>query len=172
MPSAHCVPSTTPESHEMTSPRTATRNRVIVGVDGSDSSKQALRWGAFLARATACTVEAVWAWEPFSALGYLGAGWAAMPADWDPSADAEKMLTATIDEVFGSHRPEGLVLTVREGNPASILLEASRQASSLVVGSRGHGGFVGLLLGSVSAACSEHATCPVLVLHGAALPPD
>ncbi len=94
-----------------------------------------------------------------------------MPADWDPSGDAEKFLAATVDEVFGAHRPQGLRLTVREGNAAKVLLEASGDARMLVVGSRGHGGFAGLLLGSVSAACAEHAICPVLVLHGTTPPP-
>ncbi len=55
---------------------------------------------------------------------------------------------------------------VREGGAAKVLLEASTGADMLVVGSRGHGGFSGLLLGSVSAGVSEHASCPVLIIHG------
>jgi nucleotide-binding universal stress UspA family protein len=73
--------------------------------------------------------------------------------------------------VFGGRRPPGLRTDVREGNAARVLLEASEGARMLVVGSRGHGGFAGLLLGSVSAACAEHASCPVLVLHGTTPPP-
>lgn len=141
-------------------------NRVIVGVDGSEPSKHALRWAQFIARASASTLEVVAAWQPYTSYGWMGGGWAAMPADWNPAQDAEKALTTTVDEVFGETRPAGLRLTVREGNAAHVLLEASEGARMLVVGSRGHGGFTGLLLGSVSAACTEHATCPVLVLHG------
>ncbi len=96
----------------------------------------------------------------------MGAGWTAMPTDWNPAQDTEKALTAAIDDVFGDYRPAGLQITVREGNAARVLLEASEGARMLTVGSRGHGGFAGLLLGSVSAACTEHATGPVLVLHG------
>ena len=59
-----------------------------------------------------------------------------------------------------------------EGNAAKVLLEASEGARMLVVGSRGHGGFSGLLLGSVSAACAEHARCPVVVVHGDGPPPN
>jgi nucleotide-binding universal stress UspA family protein len=94
-----------------------------------------------------------------------------MPDDWNPGSDAERSAIATVNEVFGEHRPPGLQITVREGNPAQILLEVSNDASMLVVGSRGHGGFAGLLLGSVSTACVAHATCPVLVLHGTTPPP-
>lgn len=104
-----------------TSSRSMSDARIVVGVDGSEPSRHALRWASFLARATAGSLEAVTAW--------------------------------------------------REGNAARVLLEASQGARMLVVGSRGHGGFTGLLLGSVSAACTEHAACPVLVLHGTTPPP-
>jgi nucleotide-binding universal stress UspA family protein len=145
--------------------------RVVVGVDGSEPSKHALRWAQFIAKASASTLDVVIAWEPYTAFGWMGAGWAAMPPDWNPGQDAERALTSTIDEFFGAHRPVGLQLTVREGNAAQVLLDTSQGARMLVVGSRGHGGFAGLLLGSVSAACAEHATCPVLVLHGDTPPP-
>jgi nucleotide-binding universal stress UspA family protein len=151
----------------MTIKQTPTQNdRVVVGVDGSESSKHALRWAEFIARTFASTLEVVAAWQPYTGYGWVGAGWTAMPTDWNPAQDAEKALTATIDDVFGEHRPTGLQTTVREGSAAQVLLEASEGARMLIVGSRGHGGFTGLLLGSVSAACTEHATCPVLVLHG------
>lgn len=146
--------------------------RIVVGVDGSEPSRQALRWAAFLADSVGGTIEAVAAWQAVSGWGMMSEGWAALPSDWDPAADAEKALGATIDEVFAEHRPPGLLATVAEGYPAQILLEISRGARMLVVGSRGHGGFSGLLLGSVSAVCAEHATCPVLVLHGSTPPPS
>ncbi|MGI8879385.1 MAG: universal stress protein [Jatrophihabitans sp.] len=145
---------------------TSEHNRIVVGVDGSEPSKQALRWARFLAETTGSTIEAITAWQPLISYGWMGGGWAVPPADWDPASDAEKAAVATIDEIFGEDRPPALELTVREGNPAQVLLEASKGARMLVVGSRGHGGFSGLLLGSVSAVCTEHAVCPVLVLHG------
>ena len=62
-------------------------------------------------------------------------------------------------------------MTVREGGPAHALIEMSGGARMLVVGNRGHGGFAGLLLGSVSAACAEHASSPVLIIPGMTPPP-
>ena len=135
--------------------------RIVVGVDGSEPSKAALRWAARLAPAIGATIEAVIAWE-FP----TNFGWAVEAGDWRPDRDAETILNETLDGAFGSARPDGLVGTVREGRTASVLLEAARGAEMLIIGSRGHGGFTGLLLGSVSAECAEHASCPVLVVHG------
>lgn len=145
--------------------------RVVVGVDGSDSSKQALLWARFMARMSASPLEVVGVWLPFTAHGVMGAGLAMIPPDVDPAGEAERSLTATVDEVFGADRPIGLRLTVREGNAAQVLIAAGRNAQLLVVGSRGWGGFPGLMLGSVSTACVEHARCPVIVLHGDTPPP-
>jgi nucleotide-binding universal stress UspA family protein len=136
-----------------------TPGRIVVGVDGSVSSKQALRWAARLAAADGSRIEAVTAWD------YPPSFNAPVDVDWRPDLDADTILTETLDEVFGDHRPEGLEPVVAHGQARTVLIEASRGASLLVVGSRGHGGFAGLLLGSVSSACSEHAHCPVLVLH-------
>ena len=144
----------------------AVSSRIVVGVDGSALSEHALRWAQFVAQATGSNLEVVSAWEPFASFGWLGAGWESVPNDWDPALDAEKIVTTSIDNVFGENRPPGFQLTLREGNAARVLLDVSQGARMLIVGSRGHGGFTGLLLGSVSAACAEHATCPVLVLHG------
>lgn len=139
---------------------------VVVGVDGSDSSLHALTWAALVARSLGGRVEAVTAFEPMGGYSWGTAGWAAFPSDWNPAADAKAVLEDAVDRAFPDGRPAELTLSVREGTPARVLIEASRAAAMVVVGSRGHGGFAGLLLGSVSAACSEHAKCPVLVVHG------
>ena len=141
--------------------------KVVVGVDESECSKLALRWGAYIAATTCAPLEAVAAWQypQIYGGGYL-------PAAFDPGTDAEKWLTTAVDEVFGENRPSALSLVVREGRAAPVLLHQCEDASMLIVGSRGHGGFVGLLLGSVSAAVAEHAKCPVLVVHGDKRPPD
>jgi nucleotide-binding universal stress UspA family protein len=145
---------------------TAAENRVVVGVDGSDPSKQALRWAGFLSRSMSATVEAVTVWHQTPGYGFVPP-----PSSWSPATDAETILHDTVHAVFGDRSPDGMRLTVREGGAAGELLKASEGARMLVVGSRGHGGFAGLLLGSVSAACAEHAVCPVLVVHGATPPP-
>ena len=135
--------------------------RIVVGVDGSQHSQQALRWGAHLAAIFGARLDAVTAWEfPPSY------GWAPVPAEWNPAQDMEKVLDDTVWAVFGDRPPAGLRRQVFEGGAAKVLLDASVGAIMLVVGSRGHGGFAGLLLGSVSANVAEHASCPVLVIHG------
>lgn len=135
--------------------------RIVVGVDGSAPSKAALRWAARIAATTGATVEAIAVWQFPEAYG-----WPVVMEGWRPDVDAEKLLQQTLDEVFGAQRPTGLQAVVTQGRARDVLLSASAGAEMLVVGSRGHGGFAGLLLGSVSAACAEHAHCPVLVVHG------
>ena len=144
---------------------------IVVGVDGSPASQQALRWARFLTAATNSPLAVVSVWDPGSVYGWAAGGWSAIPADWDPSLEAKQSLESTLDAVFAGQRPVGLKSAVIEGNVARVLLEVTRGARMLVVGSRGHGGFAGLLLGSVSSACAEHATCPVLVVHGHTPPP-
>jgi nucleotide-binding universal stress UspA family protein len=135
--------------------------RIVVGVDGSEQSKLALSWALRISARAGASIDAVTAWH-FP----INSGWGFVPDAWDPQADATKCLTDSVDEAFGAERPTGLRLLVREGLPAKVLLDESKGATLLIVGSRGHGGFAGLLLGSVSASCAEHATCPVLVVHG------
>jgi nucleotide-binding universal stress UspA family protein len=134
---------------------------VIVGVDGSESSVAALRYAADLAPKLGLAVYAITVWNyPSLYGGYYP------QLDWTPEHDAERIVKNAGEEVFGTAAPEWFATRTRRGRPAEVLIEESERAEMLVVGSRGHGGFAGLLLGSVSAACAEHAHCPVLVVHG------
>jgi nucleotide-binding universal stress UspA family protein len=140
--------------------------RIVVGVDGSASSVGALRRGARIAAALELPLEAITAWHsPDLYGGYMGEAF--MPDMADLSAGAQAMLDETAAAVFGDDRPAWFHGSVYEGRTAQTLIDHSQGAEMLVVGSRGHGGFAGLLLGSVSEACAEHATCPVLVFHEA-----
>jgi nucleotide-binding universal stress UspA family protein len=84
-----------------------------------------------------------------------------------------KVLDDAVLAVFDDQPPAGLKLElqVQEGGAAKVLLGAGEGAVMIVVGSRGHGGFAGLLLGSVSANVAEHASCPVFIVHGDQAPP-
>lgn len=139
--------------------------RIVVGVDGSDSSKQALRWAVRQAEFTGGVVEAVTAWDFPQFHGALG--WLP-PTSGDEAAledRARSDLANAVAETVGSHPPVEVRTDARYGTPAGVLLDAARGASMLVVGSRGLGGFAGLLLGSVAQHCTQHATCPVVVIR-------
>jgi nucleotide-binding universal stress UspA family protein len=150
----------------MTEGPVAGEHRIVVGVDGSEPSKQALRWGAHLAATFGARLDAVTSWDYPASYGF-----ASVPSDWDPARDMRQALDETVHAVFGDEPPARLRREVREGGAAMVLIEASRGATMLVVGSRGHGGFTGLLLGSVSGNVAEHAPCPVLIIHGDQPPP-
>ncbi|MEU6511972.1 universal stress protein [Streptomyces sp. NPDC046942] len=148
----------------MNQPTPGTAPRIVVGVDGSPSSERALAWGGYLASAMGGVLEAVTAWQS-------PPSWTGVADNWDPATEAGAMLSGRCTEGFGDAQPRNLRLTVREGAAVAVLLTTSVGARMLVLGSRGHGGFAGLLLGSVSAACAEHAPCPTLIIHGDGLPP-
>ena len=143
------------------------RARIVVGVDGSPESKAALRWAGAMARRSGAIVDAVTVWSIPVTFGWDSAGLYGI--DW--KADAEKSLVATVDSVFGADRPAGLRTFTLEGDPTHKLIEHAAGAQLLVLGSRGRGGFKGLLLGSVSSKSAAHATCPVLIVHADDEPP-
>jgi nucleotide-binding universal stress UspA family protein len=144
--------------------QTGPESRIVVGVDGSPSSVDALHWAVDQAGARGAVVEAVTAWQYPVATGWT------MPveADEDLAGIARKVLDDAVAQATGADRPVEIRARVLQGGTVACLLEAARSADLLVVGNRGHGGFAGALLGSVSWHCAQHAPCPVVVVrHGA-----
>ncbi len=140
--------------------------RIVVGVDGSGPSLDALRWAAHFASVFGARLDVVTSWEYPQNFG-----WATASSEWNPAEDMKNVLDDAIRAVFGDRPPAGVQAVVREGGAARVLLDASQGATMLVVGSRGHGGFAGMLLGSVSSNVAEHAPCPVFIVHGDQPPP-
>jgi nucleotide-binding universal stress UspA family protein len=138
------------------------RKRIVVGVDGSALSLVALRTAHRLAGLLDCHIQAVTVWSYPVALAVPVAS-----TEWAPRVEAATALDETLAEAFGQDLPDGLTRTVVAGQAVRVLVEASRDAEMLVLGSRGRGGFKGLLLGSVSSAAAAHAHCPVLIVHPA-----
>ncbi|WP_458780191.1 universal stress protein [Arthrobacter sp. D3-16] len=134
--------------------------KIVVGVDGSDSSVQALRFAARLAPALNARIHAVACWDfPQIYAGYV-------PPDFDAfEAAARQTLAEAVGKAFGPDAPVEITQAIVRGPAPAKLVEAGAEAALLVVGRRGHGGFIGMHLGSVSAACVSHAACPVLVVH-------
>lgn len=143
---------------------------VVVGVDGSESSLKALRWAAFVASATGSTLVVASAYQPAPTFGLVGSG-RRSAAERDPDAVSREALEALVHRVLGGPSPAGLECRVLRGNAAELLLDLSAHARMLVLGSRRHGRVRRLLPGSVSAACTEQATCRVLVVDGTTPPP-
>jgi nucleotide-binding universal stress UspA family protein len=140
---------------------------VVVGVDGSDASKDALRWAVRYARMAGTTVQVITAW--YFPASY---GWAPTPliAEVDLEADARIAQKQVLEDVIATDGPVTVQTQIVQGPPALMLLRAAADADLLVVGSRGHGAFAGMLLGSVSEHCVHHAPCPVVVVHHARQP--
>lgn len=145
----------------MTTSEDPSPHPVVVGIDGSEPSLRAVRWAARQAELTGSPLEVVMTWEWPNSYG-----WAMpLPSEYNPAADAEKLVGDASAELRKVHPDLDIRVRVVEGHPAPILVEASRGADLLVVGSRGHGEFAGMLLGSVSEHCVTNAHCPVVVFR-------
>ncbi|MGW4438739.1 universal stress protein [Streptomyces sp. NPDC004596] len=135
--------------------------RVVVGVDGSPSSYEALRWAVRYAALIDARVDAVTAWELPGLYG-----WSGPVVDMDVDRDeARDRMRQEVTDVLGADVARSVLTHVAHGNPAEVLLRAAEGAEALVVGSRGRGGFARALLGSVSQHVSRHATCPVVLVR-------
>ena len=141
--------------------------RVIVGIDGSETARKAVRWAAREAKLRGMKLELVSAWEiPI----YSYASRYGFPAISEEmmkrlTARAEGHLAEALDEARAEAREVQIETIAAEGQPAKVLVEVAKGADLLVVGSRGLGGFRELLLGSVSQQCAQHATCPVVIVR-------
>ncbi|MEU8836564.1 universal stress protein [Streptomyces sp900116325] len=139
---------------------TGDQRLIVVGVDGSEVSKEALRWAARHAERTGAVLRVVTAWRLPPTYGYLPDY-----SDVDFAAGARETLDSAINAVLGPTPQLSVDARVEEGHPAPVLLAAARKADLLVVGSRGHGAFAEMLLGSTAQHCVHHAPCPVLVVR-------
>jgi len=141
--------------------------KIVVGVDGSESSKAALRWAVEDARARGAEVVALHAYEvPVPAPDAAPSPPLDLPAlVAEVHEGAERFVTEMVEEAAGKVVTVDVAPMAVEGEPAQALLDAARDADLLVVGSHG-GGVSDLLLGSVSLECVQHAACPVVIHRG------
>ena len=134
--------------------------RILVGVDGSEGSRHALAWAIGQAAAHGAVVQPVIVWQRSFDYG-CDRYW---PADEKTAEAAGKRLGALVAEVAGPDPAVTIDPLVLEGDPGRVLCGRSADVDLLVVGSRGLGGFAGLVLGSVSSKCAHHSRCPVVIV--------
>ena len=137
---------------------------IVVGVDGSPPSRTALTWAADVAADHGAELVVLTVWE-HTLLPPMGSGGVPRSPLPDPREQATEDLLTVIKDELGEDPPVPVQPLVKEGNPAEVLIKQSADADLLVVGTRGRGGFKGLLLGSVSQHVTAHAKCPVTVVR-------
>ncbi|MEI8104464.1 MAG: universal stress protein [Actinomycetes bacterium] len=140
-------------------------NEVVVGIDGSEHALQALRWAVGEARRRGAPLRAVHAWV----LPYMPLAVGYMPLDEGKLLEAShEGANAVVQAALGAAADEAADIDMAgaavNGPPVAVLLAQAKEAALLVVGSRGHGGFAELMLGSVSHQCAQHARCPVVIV--------
>ena len=143
---------------------------VVVGVDGSAGSSEALQWAITEARLRQVPLRAIHAWtyvEPLipPLIGYPYSAEYVESAIDERRQAAEGLLEPATEALAEAHEIE-IEPLIAEGSAARVLIDAVGVHDLLVVGSRGHGGFSSLLLGSVSEQCAQHASCPVVIVRG------
>ncbi|HEX4428615.1 MAG TPA: universal stress protein [Frankiaceae bacterium] len=144
---------------QSTLPRTS--SHIVVGVDSSRGSSAALWWAVEQARRCGAVLRVVIAWELPTAIGAP----VPLPTDFAPAALAHAAAEAEVRETLADAADVPVEIVVVEGHPRTVLLEAAKDATLLVVGRRGHSSWPGLTLGSVSEACARNAPCPVVVVN-------
>src|SRR5437762_7324031 len=137
---------------------------IVVGVDGSPGSRKALSWAAGEAADHGADLVVLNVWEHtlLPPAGSVSVSERYVP---DPSQTTSEALLRIITEELGEEPPVLVQPRVKQGRPAKVLIEDSADADLLVVGQRGHGGFAGLVLGSVSQHVAAYAKCPVTVVR-------
>jgi nucleotide-binding universal stress UspA family protein len=137
---------------------------IVVGVDGSPNSRTALNWAAAEAADHGADLVVINVWEHTlpPPTGSVSVSERYVP---DPSQRTADDLVKVIQEELGEDPPVLVQPQVKQGNPAKVLIDQSENADLLVVGTRGHGGFRGLVLGSVSQHVAAYAKCPVTVVR-------
>ena len=140
------------------------RKIIVVGVDGSPGSRKALTWAAAEAAVHGSDLVVVNVWEHtlMPPAGSVSVSERYVPDESQRTADE---LIQVIMEELGEEPPVLVQPRVKQGRPAKVLIDESADAALLVVGPRGHGGFAGLVLGSVSQHVAAYAKCPVAVIR-------
>jgi nucleotide-binding universal stress UspA family protein len=143
---------------------------IVVGVDRSASAKAALWFALDEARLRRAKVRVVYAWQVHPYGRSAGFGFDGVPLVLGSNLDGfQRAAAAELDAIVAEAAPSaggfGIEKRVEQGDPATVLIDQSLDADLLIVGSRGHGGFASLLLGSVSQICAQHAACPVVIVR-------
>ena len=138
--------------------------RIVVGIDGSENARHALSWAVEEGRLRHAALEAVHEWDSPMHIGF-GGPIVTAPTPYEDAA--RTLLDQAIASVPAAALPAPITKLAVRGSPAWALLETAKSADLIVVGSRGRGGFAGLLLGSVSQQVAQHAECPVVIVPGA-----
>jgi len=139
---------------------------IIVGVDGSESSRAALHWAYDEATHHEASLTVVMTWHPPTLP--MSPPYGSIPEEGyetQPKTSALEVLDRLVAELEQRNPAVDVRTSIEEGSPAKVLIERSKGCDLLVVGHRGHGGFAGMLLGSVSQHLVAHAQCPVVVVR-------
>ncbi len=140
--------------------------QIVVGVDGSKSSRAALKWAYDEAAHHGAALTVISTWHP-PAMPMTPPYGQIPPEGYvsQPKRDALDLLQQLVTDLEERNPPVDVRTAIEEGNPAEVLIDHSKGADLMVVGSRGHGGFAGMLLGSVSQHLVAHSECPVVVVR-------
>jgi hypothetical protein len=141
--------------------------KILVGIDGSEKSIEALKWASELAKVLDAHVDVITTWQtPFPVVELISLGFNldTFEINERPREIAELRIEKVLKQVYGNIKPPGVGHIVAEGYPGLVLVEMSKEADLLVLGNRGHSPAIETLLGSVSHHCLAHAKCPVVIV--------